>query len=124
MLVVRHLCPITYLYRNVDGGNERSASGPLIFCINADRYEKLCCFIEHLLWCDRFDGDCVENNPEAALDKSKPWSRSIEDLHAGSTLPSPITGNGLTRVGRHSTLRYSAHTQLSVLMIDYLCVSV
>ncbi|GLD74249.1 formin-like protein 2, partial [Lates japonicus] len=52
-----------------------------------------------------FDGDSVENNPEAAMDKSKPWSRSIEDLHAGSTLPSPITGNGITRTGRHSTLR-------------------
>ncbi|KAG8000707.1 Formin-like protein 3, partial [Nibea albiflora] len=52
-----------------------------------------------------FDGDCVENNPEAVIDKSKPWSRSIEDLHGGSTLPSPITGNGITRAGRHSTLR-------------------
>lgn len=58
----------------------------------------------------RFDGDCVENNPEAVMDKSKPWSRSIEDLHGGSTLPSPITGNGITRAGRHSTLRYNAHT--------------
>uniref|UniRef100_A0A673CUT5 Formin-like 2a n=1 Tax=Sphaeramia orbicularis TaxID=375764 RepID=A0A673CUT5_9TELE len=46
-----------------------------------------------------FDGDCLENNPEVAMDKSKPWSRSIEDLHGGSTLPSPITGNGLTRAG-------------------------
>uniref|UniRef100_A0A671YW62 Formin like 2 n=1 Tax=Sparus aurata TaxID=8175 RepID=A0A671YW62_SPAAU len=52
-----------------------------------------------------FDGDCLENNPEAVMDKSKPWSRSIEDLHGGSTLPSPITGNGITRAGRHSTLR-------------------
>uniref|UniRef100_A0A8C4GEA0 Formin-like 2a n=1 Tax=Dicentrarchus labrax TaxID=13489 RepID=A0A8C4GEA0_DICLA len=52
-----------------------------------------------------FDGDCAENNPEAVMDKSKPWSRSIEDLHGGSTLPSPITGNGITRAGRHSTLR-------------------
>ncbi|XP_023256990.1 formin-like protein 2 [Seriola lalandi dorsalis] len=52
-----------------------------------------------------FDGDSVENNPEAVIDKSKPWSRSIEDLHGGSTLPSPITGNGITRAGRHSTLR-------------------
>ncbi|XP_051260869.1 formin-like protein 2 isoform X5 [Dicentrarchus labrax] len=53
-----------------------------------------------------FDGDCAENNPEAVMDKSKPWSRSIEDLHGGSTLPSPITGNGITRAGRHSTLRH------------------
>ncbi|XP_042350155.1 formin-like protein 2 isoform X2 [Plectropomus leopardus] len=52
-----------------------------------------------------FDGDCAENNPEAAMDKSKPWSRSIEDLHGGSTLPSSITGNGITRGGRHSTIR-------------------
>uniref|UniRef100_A0A7N6B076 Formin-like 2a n=1 Tax=Anabas testudineus TaxID=64144 RepID=A0A7N6B076_ANATE len=34
-----------------------------------------------------FDGDCVENNPEAMMDKSKPWNRSIEDLHRGGTLP-------------------------------------
>lgn len=60
--------------------------------------------------CDRFDGDCVENNPEAVVDKSKPWSRSIEDLHGGSTMPSPVTGNGITRAGRHSTLRYDAQT--------------
>ncbi|XP_077584953.1 formin-like protein 2 isoform X3 [Stigmatopora nigra] len=52
-----------------------------------------------------FDGDCVENSPESLLDKSKPWSRSIEDLHAGSTLSSPLNGNGITRAGRHSTLR-------------------
>ncbi|XP_077472729.1 formin-like protein 2 isoform X3 [Stigmatopora argus] len=52
-----------------------------------------------------FDGDCVENSPESLLDKSKPWSRSIEDLHAGSTLSSPLSGNGITRAGRHSTLR-------------------
>lgn len=58
----------------------------------------------------RFDGDSVENNPEAGLDKSKPWSRSIEDLHGGNALQSPITGNGITRVGRHSTLRYGGHT--------------
>lgn len=60
--------------------------------------------------CVRFDGDCVENNLEAVMDKSKPWSRSIEDLHGGSTLPSPITGNGITRAGRHSTIRYNTHT--------------
>lgn len=70
--------------------------------------------------CGRFDGDCVENNPEAVIDKSKPWSRSIEDLHGGSTLPSPITGNGITRAGRHSTLRYGAHGLLWFTM--YVCV--
>lgn len=60
----------------------------------------------------------MENNPEAAMDKSKPWSRSIEDLHGGGTLPSPITGNGITRAGRHSTLRYDAHTLLSMVKKD------
>lgn len=39
------------------------------------------------------------------MDKSKPWSRSIEDLHRGSNLPSPV-GNSISRSGRHSTLRY------------------
>uniref|UniRef100_A0A4W3HY45 Formin like 2 n=1 Tax=Callorhinchus milii TaxID=7868 RepID=A0A4W3HY45_CALMI len=42
-----------------------------------------------------FDYESVENNVENALDKSKPWSRSIEDLHRGSnlfnTLPSRRT---------------------------------
>ncbi|KAK1903273.1 Formin-like protein 3 [Dissostichus eleginoides] len=52
-----------------------------------------------------FDGDCVENNPDAPMDKSKPWSRSIEDLHGGGTLPSSLSGNGITRAGRHSTIR-------------------
>ncbi|XP_049583793.1 formin-like protein 2 isoform X2 [Syngnathus scovelli] len=52
-----------------------------------------------------FDGDSVENGSEALLDKSKPWSRSIEDLHGGSVLSSPLSGNGITRAGRHSTLR-------------------
>ncbi|RVE58078.1 hypothetical protein OJAV_G00205590 [Oryzias javanicus] len=65
-----------------------------------------------------YDGDSVENADDA-LDKSKTWSRSIEDLHRGGslhrganlhrggTLPPNATGNGITRVGRHSTLRYS-----------------
>lgn len=39
------------------------------------------------------------------MDKSKPWSRSIEDLHRGSNLPSPV-GNSISRSGRHLTLRY------------------
>uniref|UniRef100_A0A1A8NJ41 Formin-like 2a n=1 Tax=Nothobranchius pienaari TaxID=704102 RepID=A0A1A8NJ41_9TELE len=52
-----------------------------------------------------YDGDCVENSMDAAMDKSKPWSRSIEDLNKGSTLPSTITGNSITRAGRHSTIR-------------------
>ncbi|OCT61067.1 hypothetical protein XELAEV_18047096mg [Xenopus laevis] len=53
-----------------------------------------------------FDFECLENNVENSVDKSKPWSRSIEDLHRGSNLPSPV-GNSITRSGRHSTLRYN-----------------
>ncbi|CAL8370248.1 unnamed protein product [Arctogadus glacialis] len=50
-----------------------------------------------------FDGDCAENNLENSVDKSKPWSRSIEDFHGGGTLPS--NGSGISRAGRQSTLR-------------------
>ncbi|KAJ8012851.1 hypothetical protein DPEC_G00047160 [Dallia pectoralis] len=52
-----------------------------------------------------FDGDSIENNPENLLDKSKSWSRSIEDLRGVNSLPSPVTGNSISRSGRHSTLR-------------------
>uniref|UniRef100_A0ACB8G183 Uncharacterized protein n=1 Tax=Sphaerodactylus townsendi TaxID=933632 RepID=A0ACB8G183_9SAUR len=51
-----------------------------------------------------FDFESLENNMENSVDKSKPWSRSIEDLHRGSNLPSPV-GNSISRSGRHSTLR-------------------
>ncbi|MBN3323983.1 FMNL2 protein, partial [Atractosteus spatula] len=53
-----------------------------------------------------FDFDSLENNVEHSVDKSKPWSRSIEDLHRGSNLPSPV-GNSISRSSRHSTLRYN-----------------
>ncbi|NWU65494.1 FMNL2 protein, partial [Pterocles burchelli] len=53
-----------------------------------------------------FDFESLENNVENSVDKSKPWSRSIEDLHRGSNLPSPV-GNSISRSGRHSTLRYN-----------------
>ncbi|KAK2516183.1 hypothetical protein Q9233_013883 [Columba guinea] len=53
-----------------------------------------------------FDFESLENNVESSMDKSKPWSRSIEDLHRGSNLPSPV-GNSISRSGRHSTLRYN-----------------
>nr|XP_056717326.1 formin-like protein 2 isoform X2 [Euleptes europaea] len=53
-----------------------------------------------------FDFESLENNMENSVDKSKPWSRSIEDLHRGSNLPSPV-GNSISRSGRHSTLRYN-----------------
>uniref|UniRef100_A0A670YPZ4 Formin like 2 n=1 Tax=Pseudonaja textilis TaxID=8673 RepID=A0A670YPZ4_PSETE len=53
-----------------------------------------------------FDFESLENNMENSVDKSKPWSRSIEDLHRGSNLPSPI-GNSISCSSRHSTLRYN-----------------
>ncbi|NXJ70199.1 FMNL2 protein, partial [Rostratula benghalensis] len=53
-----------------------------------------------------FDFESLENNVENSMEKSKPWSRSIEDLHRGSNLPSPV-GNSVSRSGRHSTLRYN-----------------
>ncbi|NWV29706.1 FMNL2 protein, partial [Origma solitaria] len=53
-----------------------------------------------------FDFESLENSVESSMDKAKPWSRSIEDLHRGSNLPSPV-GNSISRSGRHSTLRYN-----------------
>ncbi|NXF06236.1 FMNL2 protein, partial [Smithornis capensis] len=53
-----------------------------------------------------FDFESLENSVENSMDKSKPWSRSIEDLHRGTNLPSPV-GNSVSRSGRHSTLRYN-----------------
>ncbi|ELK04615.1 Formin-like protein 2 [Pteropus alecto] len=53
-----------------------------------------------------FDFESVESTVESSVDKSKPWSRSIEDLHRGSNLPSPA-GNSVSRSGRHSALRYN-----------------
>uniref|UniRef100_G3TTM8 Formin like 2 n=1 Tax=Loxodonta africana TaxID=9785 RepID=G3TTM8_LOXAF len=53
-----------------------------------------------------FDFESVESTVESSMDKSKPWSRSIEDLHRGSNLPSPV-GSSVSRSGRHSALRYN-----------------
>ncbi|NXG15223.1 FMNL2 protein, partial [Grallaria varia] len=53
-----------------------------------------------------FDFESLENSVESPVDKSKPWSRSIEDLHRGANLPSPVGSSG-SRSGRHSTLRYN-----------------
>ncbi|XP_032759180.1 formin-like protein 2 isoform X2 [Rattus rattus] len=53
-----------------------------------------------------FDFESVESTVESTVDKSKPWSRSIEDLHRGNNLPSPV-GNSVSRSGRHSALRYN-----------------
>ncbi|KAJ8004012.1 hypothetical protein DPEC_G00154380 [Dallia pectoralis] len=48
-----------------------------------------------------FDGELSEASTE---DRSvdSPWSRSIEDLHGDSNLPSPSSGNNTTRSARHS----------------------
>lgn len=60
----------------------------------------------------RFDGDSFENGTDNVMDKSKTWSRSIEDLHGGSSPSSPIPGS-ISRAGRHSTLRYLRCNQLN-----------
>ncbi|XP_048048882.1 formin-like protein 2 isoform X2 [Megalobrama amblycephala] len=52
-----------------------------------------------------YDGDSFENSTDNSVDKSKPWSRSIEDLHGGNSLSSAVTGNNFSRTSRHSTLR-------------------
>ncbi|XP_012514565.1 PREDICTED: formin-like protein 2 [Propithecus coquereli] len=53
-----------------------------------------------------FDFESMESTVESSVDKSRPWSRSIEDLHRGSNLPSPV-GNSVSRSGRHSGMRYN-----------------
>lgn len=57
----------------------------------------------------RYDGDSSENSTDNPMDKSKPWSRSIEDLHGGNNHTLAVTGN--SRTGRHSTLRFDHLTQ-------------
>ncbi|XP_057191523.1 formin-like protein 2 isoform X4 [Triplophysa rosa] len=51
-----------------------------------------------------YDGDSSENSTDSPMDKSKPWSRSIEDLHGGNNHTLSVTGIN-SRTGRHSTLR-------------------
>ncbi|XP_067880693.1 formin-like protein 3 isoform X2 [Heterodontus francisci] len=53
-----------------------------------------------------FDFDLVENGDDGALDKSKPWGRSIEDLHQSNVLPLAFS-NSLSRSARQSILRYN-----------------
>ncbi|XP_016319663.1 formin-like protein 2 [Sinocyclocheilus anshuiensis] len=53
-----------------------------------------------------FDGDSSENSTEHSVDKSKPWNRSIEDLHGGNNLSSAVTGNSISRASRHSTISF------------------
>uniref|UniRef100_A0A8C1ISM1 Formin-like 2a n=1 Tax=Cyprinus carpio TaxID=7962 RepID=A0A8C1ISM1_CYPCA len=52
-----------------------------------------------------YDGDSSENSTENSVDKSKPWNRSIEDLHRGNNLSSAVTGSSISRASRHSTIR-------------------
>uniref|UniRef100_A0A672S2V0 Formin like 2 n=1 Tax=Sinocyclocheilus grahami TaxID=75366 RepID=A0A672S2V0_SINGR len=52
-----------------------------------------------------YDGDSSENSTENSVDKSKPWNRSIEDLHGANNLSSAVTGNSISRASRHSTIR-------------------
>ncbi|KAA0716076.1 Formin-like protein 2 [Triplophysa tibetana] len=51
-----------------------------------------------------YDGDSSENSTDSTMDKSKSWSRSIEDLHGGNNHTLAVTGIN-SRTGRHSTLR-------------------
>uniref|UniRef100_A0A8C1YMP0 Formin-like 2a n=1 Tax=Cyprinus carpio TaxID=7962 RepID=A0A8C1YMP0_CYPCA len=51
-----------------------------------------------------YDGDSSENSTENSVDKSKPWNRSIEDLHRGNNLSSAVTGSSISRASRHSTI--------------------
>ncbi|XP_072350183.1 formin-like protein 3 isoform X2 [Scyliorhinus torazame] len=53
-----------------------------------------------------FDFDLVENGDDGALDKSRPWGRSIEDLHQSNVLPLAFS-NSLSRSARQSILRYN-----------------
>uniref|UniRef100_A0A8C2K0B5 Formin-like 2a n=1 Tax=Cyprinus carpio TaxID=7962 RepID=A0A8C2K0B5_CYPCA len=52
-----------------------------------------------------YDGDSSETSTENSVDKSKPWNRSIEDLHRGNNLSSAVTGSSISRASRHSTIR-------------------
>ncbi|TRY93430.1 hypothetical protein DNTS_005740 [Danionella cerebrum] len=51
-----------------------------------------------------YDGDGFENGTEAPVDKTKAWSRSIEDLSGGHNHSSSGTGNNFSRSSRHSTI--------------------
>ncbi|OCT95605.1 hypothetical protein XELAEV_18013293mg [Xenopus laevis] len=51
-----------------------------------------------------FDFEGLENGEDCLVEKSKPWSRSIEDLQHPNSLPTPFA-NGLARSARQSVLR-------------------
>uniref|UniRef100_A0A8C1AGM2 Formin-like 2a n=1 Tax=Cyprinus carpio carpio TaxID=630221 RepID=A0A8C1AGM2_CYPCA len=59
-----------------------------------------------------YDGDSSENSTENSVDKSKPWNRSIEDLHRGNNLSSAVTGSSISRASRHSTIRTLKNSRL------------
>ncbi|KAA0713216.1 Formin-like protein 3 [Triplophysa tibetana] len=48
-----------------------------------------------------FDGDVTEST-QGEISVETPWSRSIEDLHGDSNLPSPVSGSSIPRSTRHS----------------------
>uniref|UniRef100_A0A9J8CZD0 Formin-like 2b n=2 Tax=Cyprinus carpio TaxID=7962 RepID=A0A9J8CZD0_CYPCA len=48
-----------------------------------------------------FDGDVAESTT-GEISVETPWSRSIEDLHGDSNLPSPVSGSSIPRSTRHS----------------------
>ncbi|XP_067170335.1 formin-like protein 3 isoform X2 [Apteryx mantelli] len=52
-----------------------------------------------------FDFEGLEGGEDGALEKPKPWSRSIEDLQHPSALPAPFASS-LARSARQSALRY------------------
>lgn len=50
---------------------------------------------------DSFDGDAAES-ASGEMSVETPWSRSIEDLHGESNLPSPVSSSSIQRSTRHS----------------------
>lgn len=62
-----------------------------------------------------FDGDVAEGaSGEASVET--PWSRSIEDLHGDSNLPSPVSTSSIPRSTRHS-LRWDTHRARRIIRI-------
>ncbi|KAK0136294.1 Formin-like protein 2 [Merluccius polli] len=58
-------------------------------------------YLSFAQYANTFDGEQSEGTSEASSVDS-PWSRSIEDLHGDSNLPSPSSGHNIPRASRHS----------------------
>ncbi|KAG7270178.1 hypothetical protein CRUP_006101 [Coryphaenoides rupestris] len=58
-------------------------------------------YLSFAQYANTFDGEQSEGSSEASSVDS-PWSRSIEDLHGDSNLPSPSSGHNIPRASRHS----------------------